>query len=241
MSDRDEDEVPTFVPPEALAELPIFPLPGSVLLPRTYVSLHIFEPRYRKMIADVIDGHRVLAVAMIDRDRAPDRFGRPAIHPVAGVGVLRRSARLPDGRYNIVLEGVLRAHVADELPPTLPYRRARAHAMPEVLPADPRALERSIASLRALCTRVVTEVDGADADVVQRLNEVSDPGTLADMIAAAALQDADEKQQILEELDVARRIDLAAAALGALLLTATDSGESTKNLGGGWGIGPAKA
>jgi Lon protease-like protein len=236
-----EHQEPTIVPPEALTELPIFPLPGSVMLPRTFVSLHIFEPRYRKMIADVIDGHRVLAVAMIDQNRPPDRFGRPAIHPVAGVGVLRRSARLPDGRYNIVLEGVLRAHVGDEHPPTEPYRRARARALDDRLPSDPRSLERSLASLRALCTRVVTEVDHADAEVVQRLNEVSDPGLVADMIAAATIEDADEKQQLLEELDVEKRIERAAATLGALLLTATDSGDSTKHLGYGWGIGPAKA
>ena len=75
------------VPPEALASLPVFPLPGTLLLPQTMVSLHVFEPRYRKMMEHVLDGHRCLAVAMLDENGQPDTYGRPPLHAVAGVGV----------------------------------------------------------------------------------------------------------------------------------------------------------
>lgn len=231
------------LPPEALEELPLFPLPSGVLLPRTAMSLHIFEPRYRRMIADVMEGHRVLAIAMVDDEREPDRFGRPAIHPVAGVGIVRRSARLPDGRYNIVVEGVLRADVSVELPPELPYRRARARRLLDEAPSDPRGLDAPVAALRSLCARVVAELSEADADLMQKLNEVSDPGALADLVAAAAVQDPLDRQRILAAIAVEQRVDLAAAALGALLLQAhaDDDDDDEEGTGYGWGIAPGKA
>lgn len=229
------------VPPEALIELPVFPLPGAVLLPRTYLSLHIFEPRYRRMMEDCIEGHRVLAVAMLDETRAPDSWGRPPIHPIAGIGVLRRSARLPDGRYNIVLEGAHRADISEELGPDRPYRRVRGHIVEDELPEDEQALEAAISSLRSLSARVVAEMSSSDAEIMQRLNDVTDPGNLADLIAAAAIQDNGDRQKILAERDVLKRLHLASASLGALLLTAHAADSEAKGQPIGWGIGPGKA
>jgi uncharacterized protein len=233
------DDVP-FIADEALIELPVFPLPGTVLLPRTFMSLHIFEPRYRKMLEDCVEGHRVLAIAMLDESGTPDHFGRPPFHGVAGVGVLRRSARLPDGRYNIVLEGALRVDVSDELGPSEPYRRARAKRLFDVPPGDARELDSALASLRSLCARVIAQMSASDGEVMEKLNEVRDPGILADLIAAAAIQDALDRQNILAEVNILRRLNLAAAALAALLLKADDVlAASPPSLG--WGIGPGKA
>src|SRR5438552_7638331 len=112
----------------ALPHLPIFPLPGAVLLPHSLVPLHIFEPRYRKMIRDCADGARVLALANI-----PDEIAAaeepPRVLPVIGVGVLARVDNLPDGRFNIVLRGVTRARIAEELPSGEPYRLVRAELL----------------------------------------------------------------------------------------------------------------
>jgi Lon protease-like protein len=225
---------------EALLELPIFPLPGMVLLPRTLVSLHIFEPRYRKMMEDVIDGHRVLGIAMLDEEGAPDAFGRPPIHRVAGVGILRRSARLPDGRFNIVLEGALRADVSEELAPGLPYRRARARAIADELPGDPRELESMLASVRGLCAQLAMRLQADDAEVLEKLNEVTEAGPLADMVAAAVLQDSEERQRILEEANIGKRLERAASSLASLLLKAEEDQNGT-SVPTGWGIGTGKA
>jgi Lon protease-like protein len=186
---------------------------------------------------DVIDGHRLIALAMLNEEGMPDRFGRPPIHPVAGVGILRRSARLPDGRFNIVLEGALRADVTHELDPGLPYRRARARAIYDLNVGDPRIVESSMASVRALCTQLSTRVTADDAEVLEKLNEVEEAGPLADMVAAAVLQDSQERQKILEEADVGKRLERAAAALASLLIgTGSD-----QNGTGGWGIGTGEA
>jgi hypothetical protein len=95
VSDIIKPASPLNLAPEALTALPVFPLPGVLLLPGTLISLHIFEPRYRRMMEDVLEGHRAIAVAMLNERGPPDRFGRPPVHGVASVGV-RRSARLPD-------------------------------------------------------------------------------------------------------------------------------------------------
>lgn len=224
--------------PEALATVPIFPLPGTVLLPRTMISLHVFEPRYRKMTEDALEGARVMAIAMLDPERPPDAHGRPAIHRVAGLGALRRSARLPDGRFNLVIEGVCRVRLEDELPPTKPYRRAPATVLEDMLPRTQTPLAPAMASLRALCVRAMSQLNPKEVADLEGLNQVTDPGHLADLVAAAAMQDASDRQQVLEAVDVERRLELVAGGLGAYLLTHVPETEPGTT---GWGIQPGKA
>ena len=224
--------------PEALRAVPIFPLPGMVLLPRTMISLHIFEPRYRLMMEDCIEGSRLLAVAMFDEAGRPDEHGRPAIHPIAGIGALRRSAKLPDGRYNIVLEGLGRVDVSEELAPVKSYRRGVARVLEDVEPTDDAMTTRAVASLRALCARALAGANEDDAEVVEGLNRVDDPGVLADLVAAAAIRDNLDRQRVLAEPDVLKRLDIVSGALGALLLTKKDDETPAPT---GWGITPGEA
>jgi Lon protease-like protein len=108
--------------------IPIFPLPGVVLLPGTLLPLHIFEPRYRAMIADALAGNRTIGMAMWKPGAESDP-GEPRIHEIGGAGEIVESERLDDGRYNIVLEGRFRFRVLDETPPS-PYRIARVVEIP---------------------------------------------------------------------------------------------------------------
>jgi hypothetical protein len=221
-------------PRGALDALPLFPLPGAILMPGTYISLHVFEPRYRMMMEDCIEGFRCLAIAMADEDGFPDEFDRPPIFTVAGAGILRRSAQLPDGRYNIVLEGVARVDVSEELAPTKPYRRARARLLEDVISAGGR-LDAAVASLRALASRLVKTLDDQQAEVMEGLTEIEDASQLADLVAAAAIQDNVERQRVLEATDVVRRVEMVAGSLGAMLLD--KKGPSPI----GWGIGTGEA
>src|SRR5436309_9297425 len=99
------------VPQMALPEiLPVFPLTGVVLLPGTVLPLHIFEPRYRAMVADALAGARTIGMAMLKRgweERAAD----PPIRAVGGAGEIVESEKLEDGRYNILLEGRYRYRI----------------------------------------------------------------------------------------------------------------------------------
>src|SRR5260221_13176758 len=121
----------------ALPPLPIFPLPGAVLLPLSAVPLHVFEPRYRKMTRDCDQGYRVIAVANIPNEEAAVERP-PRVCPVVGVGVLTRVEKLADGRFNIVLRGAGRARILEELPSGEPYRLVRAGAPGAPRPRPPR-------------------------------------------------------------------------------------------------------
>src|SRR5687767_6553216 len=90
------------IPAAALDELAVFPLPDLVFFPHSLLPLHIFEPRYREMTADVLAGSRLLAVARLLPGLEADDQGRPAIHEIAGVGLCVHADRLPDGRYHIM-------------------------------------------------------------------------------------------------------------------------------------------
>jgi Lon protease-like protein len=235
------DPTPAQLAP-ALASLPIFPLPSVTLFPGTAIPLHVFEPRYRRMIDDILDVHRALAIAMLDPDGTPDGYSRPPVHRVAGVGVIKRAVRLTDGRFNIEVQGILRADISDEITPAaaVPYRRVRARVLPEITRDGDGELESGAASLRALCTRLISELAKGDAEMIRQLNEITDPGQLADQIAAAVIPEASERQRVLAELDVVERIRLTSGALGELLLRA-ESGRSVPRASGGWGVGTGKA
>ncbi|TMB08389.1 MAG: hypothetical protein E6J64_02075 [Deltaproteobacteria bacterium] len=121
-----------------LHRLPIFPLPGAVLLPYALIPLHVFEPRYRKMVRDCQAGAGVMALANIPAEPRATR-DPPHVLPVIGAGILARVDPLPDGRSNIVLRGVRRARIVEELPTQEPYRLVRAEPLAEP-PADAAGL-----------------------------------------------------------------------------------------------------
>ena len=103
--------------------IPLFPLPGVVLLPGTLLPLHIFEPRYRAMVADALAGSRTIGMAMLKPgwETAEDN---PAVHAVGGAGEIVESEELEDGRYNILLQGLFRYRIVREETGPTPYRTA---------------------------------------------------------------------------------------------------------------------
>ena len=103
--------------------IPLFPLPGVVLLPGTILPLHIFEPRYRTMIADALDGNRTIGMAKL-KPGWEETEEIPAVHEVGGAGEIVESERLDDGRYNILLEGRFRYRILREEPEGTLYRTA---------------------------------------------------------------------------------------------------------------------
>jgi len=195
---------------KASSSLPIFPLPGAVLLPHALVPLHIFEPRYRKMIRDCEAGSRVLALANIaSSEAAAER--PPKVLPAIGVGVLARTEPLADGRFNIVLRGVSRARIAEEITTAEPYRVVRAELLsPEPSPADAGLADNLRRLVLALCA---TQSGAEPAALALLAGKARDPGDLADVVAGIVLDAPEERQAVLEEVAVARRLKLVTQAV----------------------------
>ena len=104
--------------------IPLFPLPDCVLLPHATIPLHIFEPRYRRMITDALHGRKLMALAVFEGEHWKyDYLGHPPVRPCVCVGHIAKYERFPDGRYNLLVQGICRARILRELPPEA-YRQA---------------------------------------------------------------------------------------------------------------------
>ena len=119
--------------------LPLFPLPNVVLFPNVFLPLHIFEPRYRQMVADALAGDRLIGMVLLRPGWEADYDGRPGIYPVGCAGLITFSEAHADGRYNIVLRGLEKFRVLEEDSSAL-YRVARIEPLTE----EPTAADRAI-------------------------------------------------------------------------------------------------
>ena len=119
--------------------IPIFPLQDVVLFPNSTRPLHIFEPRYRAMVADALEGDRVIGMVLLQPGYEAEYEGRPPVHAIGCAGVITEVEELPDGRYNIVLGGLVKFRVLHE-DTSRSYRLAEVEALPETLDAGDRPL-----------------------------------------------------------------------------------------------------
>src|SRR4029078_8759483 len=94
--------------------IPIFPLPNVVLFPTVFLPLHIFEPRYREMVADSLAGDRMIGMVLLRPCWEHNYEGPPPVYNVGCSGVITHFERLEDGRYNIILRGVERFRILEE-------------------------------------------------------------------------------------------------------------------------------
>jgi uncharacterized protein len=197
---------------EALASVPVFPLPRTVLFPDAALPLHVFEPRYRAMIADCLATHRVLAVAPIVEGE--DEHGRPRIASIVGGGVIVEHHPLPDGRSNIVVLGHARLTIEEELPPEVdvPYRRVRGAILVD---RDVRVPEADRTAMVAAATMFASEVKKHEPNFAFRLPPHGAAGQLADACAYQLVVDPAARQAALEELDPAARVRMVIHQLAA--------------------------
>jgi Lon protease-like protein len=208
----------------AMRELPIFPLPQAVLFPGALMPLHIFEPRYRKMLRDVLDTQGAIAIAHIIEGSPIDDHGHPAISLVAGVGVVVESQELPDGRFNILLEGRARVHLS-ELPFVPPYRRARGELLEDT---HVDIAQNDLQSLVAIANAFTAFVQARDPNFQFSLPPVPG-GRIADLCAHHLILDAKERQKVLETLDPAMRVRMVADSLAVQLAVFKRESRGTLN------------
>ncbi len=198
-----------------LSRLGLFPLPNVVLFPSQLLSLHVFEPRYRRLVSDVIEQNLVLAVPRLRAGFDADYYGAPPVYEMCGAGQITEYTRLPDGRYNLVVQGLGRVRLCEELR-SEPYRLARAE-----LVADHEREAKSVAeTLRAELSRVLRRVSpglaGPAKNLESRLRTVTNAGEFADILAGTLVEDPDDRQALLEELDPSRRMTWLIAHLHGL-------------------------
>lgn len=203
------------VPAAHLERLPIFPLPRATLFPGVIVPLHLFEPRYRALAEHCVAGDRLLALATLEPGYEEDYHGRPPVHPIMGLGRIVAEQQLPDGRWNIALQGLCRVELVEERPAERPFREVRARRLVErERRSDRAAAER----LRALVLQILMYVPAANAELGRFIGAAERPGQLADVVGGVFVEDVAARQRLLAELDVAARMALLEEALADVVL-----------------------
>jgi len=184
----------------------LFPLPNLVFFPHVMQPLHIFEPRYRQMTADALAGDRLIALVLPKPDWEADYAGKTAIHAVGAIGTIVSDQKIDDGRYNILLKGLSRIRIHEEIAHDTLYRTARVERLLEA-PLAGAALEKKWR--RKLAELVPTWFAGQHAVLEQFRNLLSSDlplGPLCDILAFALPLDIEVKQTLLEEVDVEKRL-----------------------------------
>jgi Lon protease-like protein len=187
----------------------LFPLPNLVLFPGAVAALHIFEPRYVAMMEDALAGDRLIAMALLLPGWEREYEGRPPVGTIVCVGRVNAHARLPDGRFNLLLSGVTRAAIRRELPPDRPFRRAEVELLHDLeRPGRDAQLELLREALRKTLSRHVPASPAAREQFDAMMSHKLPLSALLDVIAHAAAWPVEFKQQLLQEQDVERRAAL---------------------------------
>jgi hypothetical protein len=182
------------------AQIPIFPLPSVVLFPEVTLPLHVFEPRYRDMVADALAGDHLIGMVLLRPGWEPFYEDRPPVFSVGCVGVISHHERLDDGRYNIVLQGVDRVRLTGETDGRS-YRRAFIEPLGDPLAhAEREPLREARHRLEALVAPF-TDPSGGELRIPPSVPDVELVNALAQYLPLEPI----EKQALLERDGVLAR------------------------------------
>jgi uncharacterized protein len=213
--------------PDALPDvIPVFPLPGALLLPRGQMPLNIFEPRYLAMIDDVLRSeHRLIGMIQPDQAHPGPDESKPHLFNVGCVGRMTQFAESGDGRYLIQLTGIARFRIEAELPVGTPYRQCRVTYRPFCDDFTARKGEDDVdrkSLLRALTAFLKANNLKADWEGIENApNEA-----LVNALAMMSPYDAAEKQAMLEAPDLKTRAEILVAVTEIELAKSKTPGET---------------
>jgi Lon protease-like protein len=209
--------------PSAVSDLlPLFPLPTVVLFPGVFLPLHIFEPRYRQMVADALGADRLIGMVLLREGWQHDYEGQPPVFALGCTGVITHWEMLPDGRYNIILRGIERFRILEE-DHELAYRRASIEPLPEraLTAAERQALHTERTRVEALLT---ASASGGHLDprLAAAMNDEDVINALGQYLDFVPL----EKQALVEQPSILDRARALVELLEMRALTARTPGAS---------------
>jgi hypothetical protein len=206
--------------------MPVFPLASVALMPHAVLPLHIFEPRYRQMVRDALDGAGQIAMAVFEGEAwTLDYQGRPPLRPAVCVGQIVQHEKLPDGRYNVALHGVCRAKILHE--EIGDGERLYRMAMLEPVGLEHEQAEDALRGARDRIAGMLGDEPLGDlrdaGTVLKHMGDEDLPtSALLELITCSLLRDADMRfyselhYRLLAEGDPLRRAEMIERALGEL-------------------------
>ena len=186
--------------------IPLFPLPTTVFYPNTFLPLHIFEPRYRSMVADALEGEGKIGMILLKAGWEKDYHGTPEIMTIGCVGKIERHSQLPEGKYNILLSGLHRFRILQEIEGKL-YRQAQVELLEEInnqdLTVDSLSIKKQMIENMKQYLRNIS--DGEKVEQALDMESCVSLAQFVDRIAYHFDLPASKMQEFLEEQDVQKR------------------------------------
>ena len=187
----------------------VFPLPNLVLFPHVLQPLHIFEPRYRELLEEALSGDRLIAMGLLAPGWESDYEGRPPVCPVACLGRVASHQKLEGGRYNILLAGLKRVRLVKELPPTKMFREFQVGLHEDFYPVETAAGRAGLQrKLLDAFRHLLPDVPETREQLEQLLKAGISLGTLSDIVAYTLDMAVENKERLLREQNVDRRVAL---------------------------------
>jgi ATP-dependent Lon protease len=204
--DPSEAAVPAGLPDA----LPVLPLRDSVAFPETMMPLAVGQERSVKLVDDVLGGNRML-VMVASTDPEAEEPGPDQLYRVGVIGVVARMMKVPDGSVRILVQCGQRVELGD-FTATSPYLVARITEAPDVVVPSPE-LEGLRRNVQATFSRIIEELPYLPEELLLAVANLEDPAELAHLIAGALRVKTEEKQGLLEERDVTKRLRLLSEIL----------------------------
>jgi uncharacterized protein len=202
-------------------EIPVFPLPGVAVMPGTQLPLNVFEPRYLRMVLDVLGSHRM--IGMVQPEAETKDGQAPSLYRTGTAGRITSFSETRDGRLMLVLTGVCRFDIRAELPTTLPYRRVRADW--GRFAADYTHSRDAIPDRSALFRSLRTYCDRECVDIAWKEAEALGDQALVDLLTAHLPLAVPDKQALIECIGLDERIHLLQ---GLLEMSNCQAGAATR-------------
>ncbi len=191
--------------------LPVLPLRETVPLPDTLTPLAVGQERSVQLVNDVLAGNRTL-VMVASRDPEDETPGPDALHDVGVVGSIARMLKVPDGSLRILVQGAQRVRL-EEFVQESPYLAARISELPDLVQAESPELTALMRNVQETFTRIVEEVPYLPEELQLAVANIDDPSALSHLIAGSLRLKTEEKQELLEEVDVGARLRKLVEAL----------------------------
>ncbi len=187
----------------------LFPLPNLVMFPHVVQPLHIFESRYIEMLEDALAGDHLIATALLMPGWEGEYDGRPPVDPIVCLGRVMSHSPTKEGRYNILLGGIARAQLINELPAQRSFRQAEIEILSDLEPdKDDPELGALHAELVQRFRRFIPENTRVQKQLDDILTRQSQLGTLTDLISYSLPLELAFRQALLTEVNVIQRTRL---------------------------------
>ncbi len=194
--------------------LPILPIRNIVVFPGTVMPLNVGRPKSKALLDEVMPGDKIIGV-MTQRNADVEDPKQADLHNVGVACMILKLFKLPDGNQSIIVHGLTRFRLT-ALDKSDPFALGRIEILEEQVTESPQ-VEALIASVRQQANRVIELSPNTPDEAAQVLSSITQPSALADFLAANVQSDTAEKQSVLEELHVEKRLQMIAGRLAAQL------------------------